>query len=239
MTQKPASPPAPPSRLSIREFLRDVGDELFRGDRGLPWTLWQLLHRPGWAIRRYLETRDARLTRPFRLALFCLATAALILHLAGALDSFRAGFVAGVMGAEGGSLASSPLQQAGSQFLGRFDLVLVLCWLPAVAGAVQRAYPRYALNFAEAFVFGLYSLSLAVLLFTPLLLLSIDARLWLLLAFAVPLAAIGHSAFGYARPEGHGLARALGTAVLAMVYIALLLAMVLGVWIAALSLGAG
>lgn len=232
MSNEPSSPRPSLGRLSVAEFLRDVGDELFRGDRGLPWTLGQLFLRPGWVVRRYLETRDPRLTRPLRLALFCIATAALVLHFAGALESFNAGFAAGAAGAGGSAGASGVLPRAGSAFFGRFDLVLVLCWLPAVAGAMQRAYPGYALNFAEAFVFGLYTLSLLIIILAPLMLLQIDARLWLSLVLLLPIGVLGYAAFDYARPEGHGVARALGAALLGWIFTALLMALALALWAA-------
>jgi len=66
-------------RLSARVFFNDVAGELFSLDRGVPYTLWQLLRRPGPTIRRYVELRDERLTKPFRLVLICLALAALVL----------------------------------------------------------------------------------------------------------------------------------------------------------------
>lgn len=232
MSNDPRSPPSSPGRLSLGEFLREVGDELFRGDRGLPWTLAQLLVRPGWVVRRYLDTRDPRLTRPLRVALFCIATAALVLHFAGALESFNAGFLAGAAEAGGPDGSPGVLPQAGSAFFGRFDLVLVLCWLPAVAGALQRVYPGYALNFAEAFVFGLYTLSLVIMVLTPLMLLQMDARLWLSLVLLVPIGVLAYAAFGYARPEGHGVARALGAALLGWTFTALLMAIALALWAA-------
>ena len=223
----PSTPETPPSdasrRLTGRDLLAQVADELFRTDRGLPWTLGQLLTRPGWLIRRYLEHRDARAMPPFRLALACLGVAALVLHLFGGLAEFGAGFAAGVAsgGPPGGT--TTAMQSAGALVFGRFDLMLVLVWVPAVAAALRQAYPGLALNFAEASVFGLYTLAITLLLFTLLSLLPHSGATWLGLVVALPLWTLGHAAFGLGRPAGHGPIRAVGFALLAQLSALLLL----------------
>ncbi len=201
-------------RLTTREFLDEIDKELSSLDRGMPWTLLQLLLRPGWAIRRYIKQRDPRLTKPFRFTLVCLAAAALLLHFSGIGPDFKAGFGASV-GSGAASGSTSAMQRAGVDFFGHLDLLLVLCWLPAVAYALPRAYPKLELNFAEAFVFALYSLSLMVLLLTPIMLLPVDAALFVALTLLVPLWALTFSAWGYARPDGYGVVRALGFGLLA------------------------
>ena len=217
------SPPDAGHRLTGRDLLAQVVDELFRADPGLPWPLGQLLPRPGWLIRRYIEHRDGRATPPFRLALACLGVAALVLHLFGGLAEFGAGFADGV--ASGGPPGGPPpaMQSAGALVFGRFDLMLVLVWVPAVAAALRQAYPGLALNFAEAGVFGLYTLAITLLIFTPLSMLPHSGASWLGLVVALPLWTLGHAAFGLARPAGHGLIRAIGFALLAQLSALLLL----------------
>ncbi len=229
----------PAVRLQTPDLLGQVIDELASTDRGLPWTLAQLLLRPGWAIRRYVEHRDPRLTRPFRLALACLALAALVLHLFGSLDAFGAGFADGVASGADGAGRASAMQAAGALVFGRFDLMLVLAWVPAAAFSLQRVYPQLGLNFAEACVFGLYTLAITVLLFTPLSLLPWSGPAWLAVAVALPLWSLAHAAFGFARPDGHGPLRALGFALLAQLTAVLVLVALLLVATAAFSMFGG
>ncbi len=214
---------APAGRLASRDLVDQVVDELFRSDRGIPWTLGQLLLRPGWIIRRYVEHRDPRVTRPFRLALACLGAAALVLHLLGSLDAFTSGFADGVMGPGDPDRRGTAMQSAGALLFARFDLVLVLLWVPAAALALQRAYPKLGLNFAEGAAFGLYTLALNLVLFTPLSQLPLPAAQWLALALALPAWSLGYAAFGFGRPEGHGVLRALGFALLALLSVLLML----------------
>ncbi len=91
-----AQPIARPTRLSTRTFLGEIVDEVFSLDRGLPWTFRELLRHPGTVIRRYVEWRDSRLTRPLRYLLVALALAAIAFHLleiSGAgVSKFEAGF---------------------------------------------------------------------------------------------------------------------------------------------------
>ncbi len=193
-------------RLSARSFFQDVADELFSLDRGIPYTLGQLLLRPGPTIRRYVELRDARLTRPFRLVLIVLAAAAALLHLAGAGDVGDGISTA----APATETSSAALNAATAIFTAHFDLFLVLGWVPGIAAGVQGLYRRHALNYAEAFVFGLYTLPQMLLWLLPLVLLVATtgaAPAWLMPLLAM--APVARSAHGYFRPEQEPLWRAL------------------------------
>lgn len=194
-------------RLSAQAFFADVADELFSLDRGVPYTLGQLLIRPGATIRRYIVARDARLTKPFRLVVICLAVVAALVHLSGIGDSFLHDF---------NNAASRPVDANASAFraamnavTGNLDVMLVLCWVPAIAAGVQSLYKRHQLNYAEVFVFGLYTLPLMLLWLVPMLLLiawSGDAPGWLLPVLAMTPVVL--SAHGYFRPDGEPLWRA-------------------------------
>ena len=241
----PSEPDVRPPRLSAQVFLDDLMDALFSLDRGLPWTLWQLLRRPGWVARRYVDWRDPRLVRPFRLVLALFAATALILHLNGDLADFRAGFAEG-MAADAGT-RDGPARGA-LVVLGRFDLVLLLCWVPACALAFRSSHASLQPNLAEAVVFALFALAHGLLLLLPAVLLlglvpqalwsggrGPDAMLWLAVLLLVPLIALLRAAHGYARPEGVGVGRALACALQASVLAGLLLVAVL---LVAMGLGA-
>lgn len=233
-----AEPPIP--RLSARVFFNDVADELFSLDRGAPYTLAQLLWRPGPTVRRYIEQRDPRLTKPFRLVLICLAVAALILHLSGISDGYRQGMNSDA-GAAIGDAAGLSFRLALGVFFEKFDVMLVLCWVPAVAASMQWVYRKHALNTAEAFVFGLYTLALLIVLMQPLIWLMgyTGAIHWfaILLIICWPMAFPAH---GYFRPEAEPLRRALATTMLSLVFLFfLMLGMVMGMTLWFMAKGPG
>lgn len=208
MTQSPApAPESRPPRLTVASVFAEMADELFSLDRGLPYTAWCVLRSPGSTARRYVETRDPRLTRPFRLALIVLALCALVLHLSGQGEQFLAGLVHGTRASAGGR-SPDALTAAMSALFARFDLALVVCWLPAVALSFMRAPVKPRPNLAEATAFSLYALAsllplqLALLLGLPLL--GVQPMGFLLL---LPLAWLGWAVWGYLRPSGwHALA---------------------------------
>lgn len=193
-------------RLSARVFFNDVAGELFSLDRGVPYTLWQLLRQPGPTIRRYVELRDERLTKPFRLVLICLALAALVLSFTPLSQQF---LKSAATTPTDPSDASNAFSAALTSVVAHFDVVLVLCWVPAMAAGVQAAYRRHALNYAEVFVFGLYTLPQMFAWMGVLLVLSLTLQLtsgWLVLfPLLWPVLASAH---GYFRPEGEPAWRA-------------------------------
>lgn len=201
--------PAP--RLSARAFLGEVADELFSLDRGVPYTVAQLLVRPGQAIRRYIVWRDTRLTRPFRLALIVLALVATLLHLVGFSEGLSEGMLSAV---DAGDPGAAPLHATIASFTDHFDLLLVLAWVPGIAAGVQSMYQRHALNYAEVFVFGLFTLAQMLIWLLPALLLlaaSVAVPGWV-----VPLLAMTpviRSAHGYFQAEREPAWRALLCAV--------------------------
>ena len=153
-----------PPRLSVREFGRQLADELLSLERGLPWTFWQLTRRPGETIRRYVEWRDARITRPVRYLLVALAAAGALLWLGGFVDAFTQGFAQGF---DRGPQAApkGPLLHAAFSFVSRPETIVLLALLPALASAVEGAYRSSGINTAEAFALSTYVLAQAALLF--------------------------------------------------------------------------
>lgn len=201
-----AAPTAP--RLTVPGVLAEIADELFSLDRGLPHTVLSLARSPGATAWRYIHLRDPRLTRPFRLALVVLAAAALLLHFSGAGAEFQAGVQDG---ARGESRGEDALARVLGLLFARFDVALVLCWVPAVAYGFQAAFAGLRPNFAEAVAFSLYALAglvpvqLALLLGLPMLGVQ---PLWSMLA--VPLLWLGWAGYGYACAAGERRWSALG-----------------------------
>lgn len=228
----PAGPRSSPPRLTVAGVLAEIADELLSLDRGLPYTVLCVLRSPGATARRYVEERDPRLTRPFRLALIVLALCAIALHSSGQNEEFMAGLAHGLQ--EGRSSgARDGLVTAMSALFARFDLMLVACWVPAVALAFMSAPIEPRPNFAEATAFSLYALAgllplqVALLLATPALGLQ---PLWGLLL--LPLLWLGWAAHAYLSPVGvRGLA-VLRIALLALLATVLLLMLFALAWAA-------
>ena len=200
------SDPTPVPRLSARVFFADVADELFSLDRGVPYTLGQLLLHPGRTIRRYVVERDPRLTKPFRLVVICLAIFTALGHITG-LDT---GFPARLQGVPPDQDSTGgAFRAAMTAVTGNFDLVLVLCWVPAIAAGVQSLYKQHQLNYAEVFVFGLYTLPQMLVWLLPMAILVAwtgDAPGWMLPTLTMTPVIL--SAHGYFRPDGEPLWRA-------------------------------
>jgi hypothetical protein len=228
----PAGPKSAPPRLTVTGVFAELADELLNLDRGLPYTVLCVLRSPGATARRYVEQRDPRLTRPFRLALIVLALCALALHSSGQNEQFMAGLAQGLQ--EGRSSgARDGLVTAMSALFARFDLMLVACWVPAVALAFMSAPIEPRPNFAEATAFSLYALAgllplqVALLLGTPALGLQ---PLWGLLL--LPLLWLGWAAYGYLSPAGVRGSAVLRIALLALLATLLLLMLFALAWAA-------
>ena len=197
--------------MSARQLLADLAEELFSLDRGVLWTCAQLIVRPGGTIRRYIEWRDQRLTKPSRLLLLVLAVAALLWQIPSLGGDFGRGIADGMSTAEGAREAL--VSQALLAVLGHFDLWLVASWVPAAGAAMQRSFRDLQLNLAEAVVAGFYTLCLFVPLQLALVMaaglgwFSPQAQFWL--ALSMPFWLMWWVAFDFDRKPWRALACAL------------------------------
>ena len=148
----PSSPSAPPPRLTMKAFWRDLGDEVFSLERGVPWTFWQLCRSPGALIRRYVDQRDPRVVRPLRWFLLGFALIAVVFQSVGGIEAARTGFRSGLAGqADGPAVA-----QALWTVMSNLQWVLLGAVFPAGARALTVVYRRHAPEFAEMWVFCLF-----------------------------------------------------------------------------------
>ena len=204
-------PQVRPPRLSARQLLGDLVEELFSLDRGLLWTFAQLIVRPGGTIRRYIDWREPRLTKPSRLLLLVLAVAALLWQIPSLGIDFGRGMAEGMDVADGGREAL--VAQAFLAVVSHFDLWLVVSWVPAVGAAMQRSFRRLGLNLAEAVVAGFYSLCLFVPLQLALIITAglgwISPQLQIWLAVTMPFWLMCWVAFDFDRKPWRALACAL------------------------------
>ncbi len=148
----PVSEAATPARLTMAAFWRDFGDEVLSLDRGLPWTFWQMLVRPGATVRRYVQQRDARVVRPLRYFLIGFAVLALFSQITGAGSAALGGFERGFTGAHGPGPEGGAILAVMSQVQW---LLLGTC-MPAMAYALYRLYRVHGPNFAEMWVLAMF-----------------------------------------------------------------------------------
>lgn len=146
----PTPDPTPPERLTMAAFWRDLGEEAFSLDRGLPWTVREMFRRPGALVRDYVLTRNPRIVKPLRFFLVGFALLALVFSMAGGAASFREGLFDGASGR--GQDASAAIWW----LLGKVQVLLVLVVLPAGALALERVYRRHGPTFAEMWVMCLF-----------------------------------------------------------------------------------
>ncbi len=203
----PRSNDVAPARLTMAAFWRDFGDEVLSLDRGLPWTFWQMLVRPGATVRRYVQRRDARVVRPLRYFLIGFALLALMAQITGAasaaLDEFERGFTGqSGPGPEGGAILAVMTQVQW--------LLLGIC-LPAMAYALQRLHRLHDPNFAEMWVLSMYVTGHCLLLWAlPMMLGDNPPPLLLPLLALIPPVWFVFTAAGYFPGSlGARLARAL------------------------------
>jgi hypothetical protein len=141
----------PPPRLTMAAFWRDFSDEVLSLDRGLPWTFWQLLVRPGWLVRLYVDRRDPRVSRPVRYFLLGFVLLALMMGSRspkGASDSLESIIRSGFGDAGGGAAVWTVLEHP--------VLLALVTIVPATASGLRLAYARHAPTFAEMWVFAVY-----------------------------------------------------------------------------------
>lgn len=67
-------------RINGAYFLHDIPHSVFHVDKGLFYTFWQLLKRPGETLKEYLQGKRIRHYRPFAYVLMLSAISALIVH---------------------------------------------------------------------------------------------------------------------------------------------------------------
>lgn len=150
-------------RLTFGAVLRDFIDEFVSTDRGFTHTLVGLLRAPGDTVRRWIDQRDPRLTRPARFLMIVLAPLILLV-------SFTEWGAAQYAEIERG--LSPDLAAEGSilEFVLRWQLVLYLVFLPLLALGTRLAFRRSGMTLPEHFVFNTYVYAVTSLGFIPILL---------------------------------------------------------------------
>lgn len=134
--------PTDSKKPTLGGLLREAAAEFSGFDRGVPYTVKCLLSAPGAIVRRYLDERDTRITRPLRLFAVALALYFVSASLAG-VDELNAQFSQQILGSEG------PGASAFLEFATRYQTALFALALPLMMLATRVAWPRSGRTLAE------------------------------------------------------------------------------------------
>jgi hypothetical protein len=149
-------------RLTFGTVLRDFVDEFVSTDRGFTHTLIGLLRAPGDTVRRWIDQRDPRLTRPARFLMIVLAPLILLVSL----TEWGAEQYAEIERQLPPGLAT---EGSVLEFIIRWQLALYLLMLPLLALGSRLAFRRSDLTLPEHLVFNSYVYAVSCLGFVPIL----------------------------------------------------------------------
>lgn len=153
-------------RLTLGAVLRDFVDEFVSTDRGFMHTLLGMVRAPGRTARRWIDDRDARLTRPVRFLMIVLAPLILLVSATEWGAALYAEIERGLppdMVAEGSIL----------EFVLRWQLLLYLVFLPLLALGTRLAFRHSDMTLPEHFVFNSYVYTVICLGFVPILFMTL------------------------------------------------------------------
>lgn len=138
-------------RISLHELLHEVFHFFTHLDKGFPYTLQQLLRRPGTMQREYLAGQRVRYQKPFSAFVVAATLYALGMY------AIKVGVhrLHGVLDEEEG-------------FFRHYFVLLQAAMLPAYALVTWLFFRRSQYNYAEIGVVVLYSLALVLLLILPI-----------------------------------------------------------------------
>ncbi|GAB2497976.1 DUF3667 domain-containing protein [Algoriphagus taiwanensis] len=142
------------SRINFSGFINDLSDSVFQVNRGLFFTIWELIVRPGIAIKNFLQGKRKPYFKPFA---FLLTTSTFYFLLAEFtdqstwLDSFYSGWISGASDLNQESNAEKVL----SWFVYNFR-ISTLFLLPVYSFACFLSFRKFGFNFLEFIVINCY-----------------------------------------------------------------------------------
>ena len=156
--------PAATHRLTMGHLLHEIPHSIWHVDKGIFYTLRELLLRPGATVLGYLRGQRARHFAPLSLLLLVTGVATFLaakMHISTLASSLNKDVSAEMRTA----------QEGGSELMLRYMSWIYVAMIPLIGWVVRRALRRSGINLAEAFVAALYITAagnLLTLLFMPL-----------------------------------------------------------------------
>lgn len=148
--------PTPVRRIDWRFMAHELEHSVLSMDRGVLYSLKELMLRPGRLMRDYLEGRRAKQAKPL---LLIMVTAAAVVFLSqyllggGVMDGLAASVPAGDAQASEGAAAFAKASESVAGWMNRYFALYTLLLLPLEAAAFRLSFHRAGgLNYPEWFV---------------------------------------------------------------------------------------
>ncbi len=160
-------------RITLRNSLGYLFQSLINLDRGLWHTSWLMFRNPGKVIRDFLKGVTVPYFHPFRFVFFWLTLQVLFLVSTGFYQRVQDSINAQM----GATTSASPAMEGFMHIYYSYMNIFMLLALPAMALGSWIVFRKKGYNYAEHLVLGAYTygaISLMGLLFSPVLIISID-----------------------------------------------------------------
>ncbi|MEO6638352.1 MAG: DUF3667 domain-containing protein [Ginsengibacter sp.] len=141
-----------PARITIHSVLHEVLHTFTHADKGFLFTLKNLALHPGTMQRNYLAGERKNVQKPFSLFFICASVTAIILHFVNGAPSEN----------------FSHYDVVKEHFYKSYYVILQCLMLPAYAFITWIIFKNKKLNYAEALVLMIYTLSISLLIVIPI-----------------------------------------------------------------------
>jgi hypothetical protein len=143
-------------RFSTKILFKEFLDKFLPLDRGVLFTSWELIRRPGEMLRGYLAGKRVGYTKPFQYLLIIIAVSLIFFPA----EEFQKGLSDGM---SNGDTVKKPevlaFQQQMAQFFTSHMSVIILGMIPFLALVSRWFYRKEEVNYAEQFVMNSYLLA--------------------------------------------------------------------------------
>ena len=158
-------------RFSTKILFSELIDKLLPIDRGILYSSWLMLTRPGSTIRDYLNGKRAKLTKPFQFLLIMVAISLIFFSK----EDFSKGMQAGMQVTSSDpekarSTAAQAFSQQWMQWISDNMTALIVGIIPFMALVARWFFRKRDLNLAEHVVVGCYLVGGSTLAGLPIML---------------------------------------------------------------------
>ncbi|MEQ1744795.1 MAG: DUF3667 domain-containing protein [Saprospiraceae bacterium] len=156
-------------RITTKAVFEEIRDRLIHLDSGFFFTFFQLVRRPGSAIREFLEGKRVLYTKPIKFLIWATALNFLVFHLIG-LDKEMMDAVAQQQ-TGGQSAGAKEFQAKFMQYIFDHPAIMIFLLIPNLALFSWLYFRKAGYNYAEHFVLNSYlmgAVSLFGLVLNPL-----------------------------------------------------------------------
>lgn len=154
-------------RFSTKILFSELVDKVLPIDRGVLYTSWHMLTRPGQTLRDYLDGKRAKLTKPFQFLLIMVALSLIFFSQ----DEFKQGMQAGYSSTGNPkSETAKAFSQQSMQWITDNMTALIVGIIPFMALVAHWFFRKRDLNLAEHVVVSCYLVAGSTLVGMPIML---------------------------------------------------------------------